>query len=49
MEISEEEVLRLQKANKPCAQVHLHAKTSKLIIYSYVESKLQVQLCEKYR
>ena len=48
MAISEEEVLRLHKANKPCAQVHLRAETTKLIIYSYVECKLQVQLCEEF-
>ena len=49
MAICEEEVLRLHKANKPCAQVHLRAETTKLIIYSYAESKLQVQLCERYK
>ena len=48
MAISEEEVLRLHKANKPCAQVHLRAETTKLIINSYVECKLQVQLCEEF-
>ena len=49
MAISEEEVLRLHKANKPSTQVHLRAETTKLIVYSYVESKLQVQLCERYK
>ena len=49
MAISEEEVLRLHKANKPRAQVHLRVETTKLIIYSYVESKLQVQFCERYK
>ena len=48
MAISEEEVLRLHKANKPSAQVHLRTETTKLIVYSYVECKLQVQLCEVY-
>ena len=48
MAISEEEVLRLHKANKPSAQVHLRTETTKLIVYSYVACKLQVQLCEVY-
>ena len=49
MAVSEEEVLRLHEANEPCAQVHLRIETTKLIVYSYVESKVQVQLCERYK
>ena len=41
MAISEEEVLRLHRANRPSAQVHLRTQTTKLIIYSYVECELQ--------
>ena len=41
MAISEDEVARLHKANKPSAQVHLRTDTAKLIVYSYVECELQ--------
>ena len=41
MAISEDEVARLHKANRPSAQVHLRTETTKLIVYSYVECELQ--------
>ena len=41
MAISEDEVARLHKANRPSAQVHLRTETTKLIFYSYVECELQ--------
>ena len=41
MAISEDEVARLHKANRPSGQVHLCTETTKLIIYSYVERELQ--------
>ena len=48
MAISEDEVARLHKANRPSAQVHLRTETTKLIIHSYVECELQLQLCEVF-
>ena len=41
MAISEDEVARLHKANRPSAQVHLRTDTAKLIFYSFVECELQ--------
>ena len=41
MAISEDEVARLHKANRPSAQVHLRTDTAKLILYSFVECELQ--------
>ena len=41
MAISEDEVARLHKVNRPSAQVHLHTETTKLIFYSYIECELQ--------
>ena len=46
MAISEDEVARLHKANRPSAQVHLRTETTKLIFYSYVECELQF-ICER--
>ena len=44
--ISDDEVARLHKANRPSAQVHLRNETTKLIFYSYVECMLQFT-CER--
>ena len=44
--ISDDEVARLHKANRPSAQVHLRNETNKLIFYSYVECELQFT-CEQ--
>ena len=41
MAISEDEVARLHKANRPSAQVNLRTDTAKLIVYSFVECELQ--------
>ena len=41
MAISEEEVARLHKGNRPSAQVHLCTDTAKLIIYSFVQCELK--------
>ena len=41
MAISEDEVARLHKANRPSSQVHLRTDTAKLILYSFVECELQ--------
>ena len=41
MAVSEEEVARLHKANRPSAQVHLRTGTAKLIIYSFVQCELK--------
>ena len=49
MAISEDEVARLHKANRPGAQVHLRAETTKLIIYSYVECELQFVCGRMYK
>ena len=49
MAISEEEVSRLHKANRPSAQVHLRTETTKLIIYSYVECELQFVCGRMYK
>ena len=42
MAISEDEVARQHKANRPSAQVHLRTDTAKLILYSLVECELQL-------
>ena len=42
MAISEDEVARLHKANRPRVQVHLRTDTAKLILYSLVECELQL-------
>ena len=49
MAISEDEVARLHKANRPSAQVHLRTETTKLIIYSYVECELQFTCGRMYK
>ena len=49
MAISEEEVLRLHKANRLSARVHLRTETTKLIIYSYVECELQFVCGRMYK
>ena len=49
MAISEDEVARLHKANRPSAQVHLRTETTKLIIYSYVECELQLVCGRMYK
>ena len=49
MAISEDEVARLHKANRPSEQVHLRTKTTKLIIYSYVECELQFNCGRMYK
>ena len=46
MAISEDKVARLHKANRPSAQVHLRNETTKLIVYSYVECKVQF-VCDR--
>ena len=49
MAISEDEVARLHKANRPSAQVHLRTDTAKLIFYSFVECELQFVCRQIYK
>ena len=48
MAVSEEEVARLHKANRPSAQVHLRTGTAKLIIYSFVQCELKFSCVHAY-